>query len=63
MRAPNRRDLDTAYAEWQTASEALAAIRDSKLHTEADEQRQLHVSEKLLQRYIELSQRFTATLN
>jgi len=64
MRAPNRQTLERAYTEWQKASEKLAEIRSPEsLYSAVDEARQLQVAEGLLQKYIELSQRFTATLN
>ncbi len=64
MRAPDKVQMDLAYAEWQKASERLAEMRaTNSTFTEVDMARQLMEAETLLQKYIELSQRFTTTLN
>lgn len=63
MRAPDRAKVDQAYADWAKASEKLSEIRNANVLHVVDEARALQEAEELLQKYIELSQRFSATLN
>jgi hypothetical protein len=64
MRAPTKDELNAAWLDWQNASRVLAEMRDpDSKSSKVDCERQLEKSEKYLQRWIELSQRHTVTLN
>ena len=64
MRAPTKDDLNAAWLDWQQASRVLAKMRDpDSKFSKNDCERQLERCENYLQRWIELSQRHTVTLN
>ena len=64
VRSPTKETCDHAYQLWAQANNKLVEMRDhGTIHTALDCEVQFQKCEKLLQDWIELSQRFTTTLN